>query len=137
MEVHKLGRLSLRGLRDEVLSGDPACLCDPELFTGPAGIEDDAEPEDERAARVAAARDMCAACPVRLPCLAYALRMRPASGVWAGFTAEEITDLAAAAARPARPNGRHMPLRDTAWLIGAVPGQGKAARVPGTPAEVA
>ncbi len=42
-------------------------------------------------------------CPVRLACLAYALRTRPAAGVWAGFTAEEITALAAAANRPARP----------------------------------
>ncbi len=46
---------------------------------------------------------MCAACPVRGPCLAYALRTRPAAGVWAGFTAEEITGLIVAAARPARP----------------------------------
>ena len=41
-------------------------------------------------------------CPVRRPCLAYALRTRPAAGVWAGFTPEEITGLIAAAARPAR-----------------------------------
>jgi hypothetical protein len=63
--------------------------------------------------------------------------MRPASGVWAGYIAEEITDLAAAAARPERPNGRHMPLRGAPWLIGAVPGQDMAARVPDGPAEVA
>lgn len=136
-QASALPTLSLRALRDMVLAGDPGCVCDPELFTGPAGIEDDTEPEDDRAARVAVAQDICVACPVRLPCLAYALRMRPASGVWAGFTAEEITDLAAVAARPARPNGRHMPLRDMAWLIAAVPGQGKAARVPGAAAEVA
>ena len=94
---------SLRGLRDAVLAGDPGCVCDPELFTGPADIEPEDEPELDRAARIDAARQVCAACPVQRPCLAYALRTRPAAGVWAGFTPEEITGLIAAAARPARP----------------------------------
>ena len=94
---------SLRGLRDAVLEGEPGCVCDPELFTGPAGIEPEDEPPDERAARIEVARQICAVCPVRRPCLAYALRTRPAAGVWAGFTPEEITGLIAAAARPTRP----------------------------------
>jgi WhiB family redox-sensing transcriptional regulator len=94
---------SLRALRDAVLAGDPGCVCDPELFTGPAGIEPEDEPPLDRAARVDAARQVCAACPVQRPCLAYALRTRPAAGVWAGFTPEEITGLIAAAARPIRP----------------------------------
>jgi WhiB family redox-sensing transcriptional regulator len=93
---------SLRGLRDAVLAGDPGCVCDPELFTGPAGIEAEDEPPQDRAARIEVARQVCAGCPVRKPCLAYALRTRPAAGVWAGFTAEEITALIAAATRPAR-----------------------------------
>ena len=42
-------------------------------------------------------------CPVRVACLAYALRTRPAAGVWAGFTPDEIAALVAAANRPARP----------------------------------
>jgi WhiB family redox-sensing transcriptional regulator len=86
----------LRALRDAVLAGDPGCVLDPELFTGPSGIEPEDEPEDERAARVDAARDVCAACPVRLPCLAWAVRSLPAAGVWAGLLPEEITALAAA-----------------------------------------
>ena len=94
--------MSLRGLRDAVLEGDPGCVCDPELFTGPAGIEPEDEPAEDQAARVEVARQICAVCPVRKPCLAYALRTRPAAGVWAGFTPEEITGLIAAAARPAR-----------------------------------
>jgi Transcription factor WhiB len=102
--------LSLRGLRDAVLAGDPGCVCDPELFTGPADIEPEDEPPKDRAARVAVAREVCASCPVRLACLAYALRTRPAAGVWAGCTAEEIASLTAAAARPARPR-RHAALR--------------------------
>ncbi len=98
-----LPTLSLRGLRDMVLAGDPGCVCDPELFTGPANAESDTEPLEDRSARVAVAREVCASCPVRLACLAYTLRTRPAAGVWAGFTAEEIAFLTAAAARPARP----------------------------------
>jgi WhiB family redox-sensing transcriptional regulator len=101
--VGTLPTLSLRGLRDVVMAADPGCLCDPELFTGPADIEADDEAPEDRAARVAVAREVCASCPARLACLAYALRTRPAAGVWAGFTADEITALAAAANRPARP----------------------------------
>jgi hypothetical protein len=86
----------VRALRDAVLSGGPCCVADPELFTGPSGIEPEDEPEDERAARVDAAREVCADCPVRLPCLAWALRALPSAGVWAGLLPEEITALAAA-----------------------------------------
>jgi WhiB family redox-sensing transcriptional regulator len=94
-----LPSLSLRKLRDLIVEGDPGCLCDPELFTGPAGIEPEDEPAQDRAARIEVARQVCASCPVRRPCLAYALRTRPAAGVWAGLTAEEI---AVAARRLAR-----------------------------------
>jgi hypothetical protein len=97
-----LPTLSLRHLRDMVVAGDPGCLCDPELFTGPTDIEPEDEPAQDRAARIAVAREVCASCPVRLACLAYALRTRPGAGVWAGFTPEEIAALVAAANRPAR-----------------------------------
>jgi hypothetical protein len=116
--------LSLRKLRDLILDGDPGCVCDPELFTGPTGIEAEDEPVMDRAARIAVAREVCASCPVRLACLAYALRTRPDAGVWAGCTAEEITALADAAnRRPLRTNPA--PLREANPLIAAVPGQGK------------
>jgi WhiB family redox-sensing transcriptional regulator len=101
--VGALPTLSLRGLRDVVLAADPGCVCDPELFTGPADIETENEPPEDRAARIAVAREVCASCPVRLACLAYALRTRPSAGVWAGFTADEIAALAVAANRPAWP----------------------------------
>jgi Transcription factor WhiB len=107
---------SLRSLRDAVLAGEPGCVCDPELFTGPAGIEPEAEPPEEQAARIEVARQICAVCPVRRPCLVYALRTRPAAGVWAGFTPEEITGLIAAAARPARPR-RTTALRPVASAV--------------------
>jgi hypothetical protein len=102
-QASALPTLSLRGLRDMVLAGDPGCLCDPELFTGPADIQPEDEPADDRAARIAVAREVCASCPVRLACLAYTLRTRPAAGVWAGFTPDEIGALVAAANRPAQP----------------------------------
>jgi hypothetical protein len=102
-QANALSTLSLRGLRDVVMAADPGCVCDPELFTGPADIEPENEPPEDRAVRVTVAREVCASCPVRLACLAYALRTRPAAGVWAGFTADEITALADAANRPARP----------------------------------
>ena len=92
--------LTLRGLRDLICYGDPACTRQPELFFGPD--TDGEEPEAERAAREALAREVCASCPVRLACLAYALRIRPAAGIWAGCTPEELALLAAAARRPDR-----------------------------------
>jgi Transcription factor WhiB len=100
-QVSALPALSLRGLLDVIRAAEPGCLCDPELFTGPAGVDE--EPPEDEAARVAVARQVCGSCPVRLACLAYALRTRPAAGVWAGCTAEEIRSLAVAASRPARP----------------------------------
>jgi hypothetical protein len=98
-----LPSLTMAGLKDAVLAAGPACLLDPELFTGPAGVEPEDEPAPERAARLDAARAVCAECPVRLECLAYALRTRPTAAMWAGLTAGEVAFLNAAAARPARP----------------------------------
>ena len=94
---------TMAALKAAVLAADPACLLDPELFTGPAGVEPEDEPDDDRAARLDAARAICAECPVRLECLAYALRTRPTAALWGGLTAEEVAFLNVAAARPARP----------------------------------
>jgi hypothetical protein len=117
-QVSVLPALTLRGLRDAVLAGDPGCVCDPELFAGPADVEPEDEAPEDRAARIAVAREVCAACPVRPACLAYALRTRPATGVWAGLTAEEIGGLPAAAARPARPRrGTALRPADTARRV--------------------
>jgi hypothetical protein len=101
---------TMAALKDAVLAADPACLLDPELFTGPAGIESEDEPEPDRAARLDAARAICAECPVRVQCLAYALRTRPTAALWGGMTAEEVAFLNAAAARPARPRKNLRPV---------------------------
>lgn len=92
---------TLRGLREVIYAAPRACQDRPELFFGPDG--DDLEPDADRAARVAVAREVCAGCPVRLACLAYALRTVPEFGVWAGLDAEagEIAGLASVAASPA------------------------------------
>ena len=82
-------------------------------------IEAEDEPPEDRAARIDVAREVCASCPVRLACLAYTLRTRPAAGVWAGFTPDEIAALVAAANRPARPR-RHTALRPASTALATV-----------------
>ncbi|TDD17861.1 WhiB family transcriptional regulator [Nonomuraea diastatica] len=75
------------------LADEAACRFDPELHTGPDAFAD--EPADERAAREQVAREVCAGCPVWASCLFSALDMRPASGIWAGLTPEELREMAA------------------------------------------
>ena len=86
--------MPLSRLRDAVLAG-AECVYDPYLHTGPdcgCGSQ-----KDEREAREAVAKDVCRGCTVRHLCLAYALAIGPAAGVWAAMTADEI---AAALAAP-------------------------------------
>src|SRR4051812_19658256 len=71
---------TLRGLRDLIHSQPRDCEARPDLFFGP-----DDETDAEHSARVDAAREICADCPVRLACMAYALRNREEFGVWAGL----------------------------------------------------
>jgi len=92
--------LTIRGLASQIHRANPACTGRPELFFGPDSFED--EPPAEHAARVEAAQKLCAACPVRLACLAYALKTRPETGVWGGHDADagELDYLTRAAGRP-------------------------------------
>ena len=43
------------------------------------------ERKDERSARERLAKDICARCSVREPCLGYALRIREPHGIWGGL----------------------------------------------------
>ena len=56
------------------------------------------ERKDEKLAREARAKAICATCPVRDPCLEYALRIREPHGIWGGMSESErrplITPLA-------------------------------------------
>jgi WhiB family redox-sensing transcriptional regulator len=93
--VSESAAMPLSRLRDAVLAG-AECVYDPYLHTGPDVSE--REPKDEREAREAVAKDVCRGCAVRPLCLAYALRTRPAAGVWAAMTADEIAAVADALA---------------------------------------
>lgn len=92
--------LELSGLTRVIYGASPECASDPDLFFGPDSFSD--EPESCRVRRVEAARTLCAACPVRSACEAFALLTRPNAGVWAGYDADtgEIENLAAAGRRP-------------------------------------
>lgn len=65
----------------------PECTYDPDLHTGPRLA---IETSQERAAREAVAREVCAACPALMLCRQYAHQARPTSGIWAGRLAVEM-----------------------------------------------
>ncbi|MFF4240459.1 WhiB family transcriptional regulator [Actinomadura geliboluensis] len=67
------------------------CRHDPDLHMGPDAFE--SEPIVERLARQDVAREVCEDCPVWALCLDYALRVRPAFGVWAGYLPRELAAL--------------------------------------------
>lgn len=67
---------------DEPWRVDAACIGQGDLFfleRGQAGV-----------GRSHPAKKICAGCPVKPECLDYALRTRPAFGVWAGMTYDEL-----------------------------------------------
>jgi len=112
-------------LADDCLDG-AECLYDPDLHEGP---DDPAgELPAERAVREQVAAEVCAICPVHEPCFEYAVRARPARGVWAGLTAAEIGALAGLlgiaqvdGARPEPPSTRPDPVSPAADLAGDHP----------------
>jgi WhiB family redox-sensing transcriptional regulator len=68
---------------------DGACReVDPETFFSP-----DAERGPRRRAREAAAKALCAVCPVIQECLNHALTVREPYGVWGGLTINERDQL--------------------------------------------
>lgn len=52
-----------------------------------------AERKDERVAREARAKSICAQCVVRTECLEYALRIREPHGIWGGMNESERKQL--------------------------------------------
>jgi WhiB family redox-sensing transcriptional regulator len=54
---------------------------DANLFFPPNHVED----RDERQGRERQAKAICAACPVRMECLEYAVRIREPHGIWGGL----------------------------------------------------
>ncbi len=75
--------LPLTGLAPAGFAGAP-CRADPELFF-PAG--GDTEGEDK-------AKAICADCPYRAPCLAFAAASGQVHGTWGGLTGNERRQVA-------------------------------------------
>ncbi|MER6579613.1 WhiB family transcriptional regulator [Nonomuraea sp. NPDC001023] len=76
-----------------------ACLeLDPELFF-PISLEGPGRSQVEKA------KTICGRCPVRRPCLQYALDTRQAHGVWGGTDPEQRRELSA----PAVPRQESVP----------------------------
>jgi WhiB family redox-sensing transcriptional regulator len=60
-----------------------------EVFFPPTHVER----KDERQEREEAAKAICATCPVRRPCLDYAMRIREPHGIWGGLNEMERKQL--------------------------------------------
>ena len=72
---------------------DAACLhADPDLFFPIAAVGPGVDQIDE-------AKRICAACPVRQPCLAWALDHGTVSGIWGGTSEAERRALRPASTR--------------------------------------
>jgi WhiB family redox-sensing transcriptional regulator len=65
-----------------------------EVFYPPTSFER----RDEKAAREARAKEICRTCPVKSPCLEYALKIRENHGIWGGLSEAERRNLVAARA---------------------------------------
>jgi len=61
-----------------------------EAFFPPAHVER----KEERVDRERAAKAICKSCPVRQPCLSYALRIQEQHGIWGGLNEFERKQLA-------------------------------------------
>lgn len=78
---------------DEGWREDAACRqTDPELFfpSGHSGIALD---------HIEAAKAVCGACPVRRPCLRFAIETNQEAGIWGGLDEDERRRLRSARAR--------------------------------------
>jgi WhiB family redox-sensing transcriptional regulator len=86
----------LRTQRAEELWQDRAACKGPqaEVFFPPSHLER----KEERELRERRAKAICASCPVKRPCLDYALRIREPHGIWGGLNELERKQLV-----PARP----------------------------------
>lgn len=96
---------------------------DPDLFFPVSGSGKSLE-------QVERAKAICAACPVRRDCLAFALRIGQADGIWGGLTEEERRKPAPVSQgeRPARTPDGPAPLVTAAWPGELIEGQVRAAR---------
>src|ERR671921_1881195 len=74
------------------------------------------ERKDEKAERESRAKAICATCPVRQPCLAYALQIREPHGIWGGLNEAERRQLLGRHGPPGRARGAAGRIDAVAWL---------------------
>ncbi|OFE14231.1 hypothetical protein BA895_11500 [Humibacillus sp. DSM 29435] len=92
--------MTTTSLRDSTWVGRAACVgVSPETFSS-EDLPTSGSPR--RSTTTAAAKAVCAACPVSSDCLRYAIDHRVEFGVWGGFTGAERQLLARARPRPDR-----------------------------------
>lgn len=85
----------------EQLDWQEDALCreyDVDLFFGP----DQPESEIEKQAREAHAKTVCQRCPVKEPCLEFAMETNQKYGIWGGLTDKERASLKRRRARARR-----------------------------------
>jgi len=84
---------------------------DPQIFFHPPG-----ERDPDHQARDQAAKQICLRCPVRDPCLRFALEAREPYGVWGGMTERERRARANPRARSVH-HALPAPVEDSAVLL--------------------
>lgn len=69
------------------------CAAQPELFFEPDTSDRFGEKPAAKELRERSAKNLCKSCPARELCLELATRECPAAGIWAGYTADELSDM--------------------------------------------
>src|SRR5437763_10056913 len=82
------------------------------------------------AAETRQAKAVCAGCPVRLPCLTYALATHQAHGIWGGYDDEERRALHRQQREPAAASANPEPVTDPAAPADRSADNGPPARAP-------
>jgi WhiB family redox-sensing transcriptional regulator len=82
-------------LRAGLAEHELPCAKQPELFFESDTSVPYSETRAARQLRERSAAVLCEGCPARALCLELALRERPAAGVWAGYTAQQINRFSA------------------------------------------
>lgn len=78
--------MSVQTTTDEVWQVRAACRGPQSaVFFPPSSFER----KDEKDARETRAKEICATCPVRKPCLEYAIRIKEPHGIWGGLNEVE------------------------------------------------
>ena len=88
--------MGLAGQQDGWRAHSACASADPDLFY-PLSLV------GRSASQIRRAKAICARCPVRNPCLSFALANSDAHGIWGGTTGDERVALRGTPRRPAEP----------------------------------